>query len=78
MNWQDVVKEIHGGFNAWSAHTDLTFTAMDHGPVDIEIRFKTGIDGPGKILAYAYSPSGGGDVYFDDAEYWTTGQGISN
>ena len=57
----------------------LTFTETTD-KSDIEISFAAGshgdgnaFDGPGRVLAHAFSPSAGigGDAHFDEDETWT-------
>jgi len=62
----------------WSEVIPITFTRKDYGPVDLEIKFVTGVhgdntpfDGSGQTLAHAYFPQYGSDAHFDDDEKWT-------
>ncbi|XP_046638016.1 uncharacterized protein LOC124316241 isoform X1 [Daphnia pulicaria] len=76
-----VDREIANAFRLWEEVTPLTFTFVETGNVDIEIRFESGahsdsrnhdaFDGQGKILAHAFFPQSGGDAHFDEAETWT-------
>ncbi|XP_044001576.1 matrix metalloproteinase-19-like [Aphidius gifuensis] len=78
LDKKTIDKEIARAFNVWSDYTDLTFTPKPTGPVDIEIKFVRGdhgdydnFDGPSGVLAHAFFPAHGGDIHFDDDEYWT-------
>ncbi|RXG54725.1 Collagenase 3 [Armadillidium vulgare] len=75
---KEVDREIDRAFEVWSNVTDLTFTAVRTGQVDIEIRFELGehgdeapFDGPGGVIAHAFLPFCGGDAHFDNSETWT-------
>ncbi len=64
---------IRKAFADWAAVSALTFTESS-GSADIEISFT--LDDPefgteGDVLAFAYFPSDGGDIFFDDIELWT-------
>ncbi len=82
---QSQIRDAIGqAFSFWSAVAPLSFTevALNNNP-DITIRFASGdhgdfanFDGPGGVLAHAYSPPLGGgvlsgDAHFDEAEFWT-------
>lgn len=64
---------IRKAFADWAAVSALTFTESA-GSADIELSFT--LDDPefgteGDVLAFAYFPSDGGDIFFDDIEPWT-------
>lgn len=66
---------VRAGFAIWAQVSALTFNEVaTAGAADIEIRWTTteeNLGSPGGVLAFAYFPSYGGDIYFDDAERWT-------
>ncbi|KAJ8042923.1 Matrix metalloproteinase-16 [Holothuria leucospilota] len=74
---------VETAFQYWSDVTPLTFRQVFDGRTpDIEIWFATGdhgdgsvFDGKGGILAHAFYPGPGigGDMHFDDDEYFTVG-----
>ncbi|CAD5114304.1 DgyrCDS3446 [Dimorphilus gyrociliatus] len=65
-------------FQMWGERISLVFEhCKDCDKIDIEIKFvnrshgdQNPFDGPGKVLAHAFSPENG-DVHFDDEEEWT-------
>lgn len=66
---------IRLAFEAWDAVSGLSFAEVS-GPGSADIELQWSLDNadfgrPGGVLAYAYFPSDGGDVFFDDAEFWT-------
>jgi|GEM_PF-1086226 len=77
--------QVRNAFAAWSAVAGLTFTEVADGGGAVNAAGPAGslgnirvgthdIDGPSGILAYAYSPVGGGafgDMFFDNSENWT-------
>ena len=68
---------VRRAFNAWASLSALTFTEVTQG-ADIDVRWSPDEEGfgvPGGTLAFAFFPSYGGDVYFDDAERWTAFDG---
>uniref|UniRef100_A0A0K0DUJ1 ZnMc domain-containing protein n=1 Tax=Strongyloides stercoralis TaxID=6248 RepID=A0A0K0DUJ1_STRER len=83
-----VYRTISRAFGVWQHDTPLTFSYVKNGPADIKVGFfkrKHGddedFDGPGGILGHGYFPRYGGEVHFDDDEYFSIGshhyQGIS-
>ncbi|XP_067423236.1 interstitial collagenase-like [Emydura macquarii macquarii] len=82
MNPADVDKAIQKAFKVWSDVSPLTFKRLQDGTADIMMSFETGdhhdnspFDGPNNLLAHAFQPGNGigGDVHFDEDEYWTKG-----
>ena len=71
---QDLVRQA---FATWDGMIALNFSeAASAAQADIEIEWTLNGDGfgkPGGVLAYTYFPSYGGDMYFDDGEYWVGG-----
>ncbi|XP_039714691.1 interstitial collagenase isoform X4 [Pteropus medius] len=76
----DVNYAIEKAFQLWSNVSPLTFTQVFEGQADIMISFVRGdhrdnspFDGPGGNLAHAFQPGPGigGDVHFDEDEWWT-------
>lgn len=68
---------VRRAFADWAAVSALSFTEVS-GRADIELSFT--LDDPefgteGDVLAFAYFPSDGGDIFFDDAEPWTLHDG---
>ncbi|MDX2076568.1 MAG: matrixin family metalloprotease [bacterium] len=64
---------IRRAFADWQAVSGLSFSETG-GSADIELSFTTNdpeFGTEGDVLAFAYFPSEGGDVFFDDAEPWT-------
>ncbi|GEM_PF-1066284 len=64
---------VRRAFADWSAVSVLTFSESS-GNADIELSFT--LNDPefgteGDVLAFAYFPSDGGDIFFDDAEPWS-------
>jgi hypothetical protein len=70
---------VRAGFQAWADLSPLTFTEVNSPrQADIELMWTT--DTPelgsiGGVLAFAYFPSDGGDVFFDDNEPWSAFDG---
>jgi hypothetical protein len=66
---------VRQAFLEWADVSALTFTEVNRAATaDIEISWTTRDEEfgePGDVLAFAYFPSYGGDLFFDDAEYWT-------
>lgn len=66
---------LRNAFQAWDEVSGLEFTEVGSaGEADIELLWSAreqefGI--PGGVLAFAYFPSYGGDVFFDDVERWS-------
>ncbi|KAB2903753.1 MAG: matrixin family metalloprotease [Anaerolineae bacterium] len=66
---------IRNAFGAWDQASGLEFVEVNNSQqADIELVWSSreeefGI--PGGVLAFAYFPSFGGDVFFDDVERWT-------
>lgn len=73
---RDAVRE---GFRKWEAVSALKFTEVSSvSQADIEITWTTeeeGLGTPGDVLAFAYFPRYGGDMYIDDVEDWRIGDG---
>lgn len=70
---------VRAGFQAWAELSPLTFTEVNNArQADIELEWTTSsaeLGDIGGVLAFAYFPSDGGDVYFDDAEPWSAFDG---
>ncbi|TKR81132.1 hypothetical protein L596_015061 [Steinernema carpocapsae] len=73
-----VRRVLKRAFDVWEASSPLRFTYKPRGQVHIEVVFARGrhgdgepFDGKGQILAHAFFPRFGGDVHFDDDEYWS-------
>ncbi|XP_075402638.1 stromelysin-2-like [Tenrec ecaudatus] len=71
---------IEKALKVWAEVSPLTFSRVHAGEADIMISFAVRehgdfipFDGPGNVLAHAYSPGQGiyGDAHFDDDEQWT-------
>ncbi|ELK16520.1 Stromelysin-1 [Pteropus alecto] len=71
---------IEKALKVWEEVTPLTFSRIYEGEADILITFAARehgdfipFDGPGMVLAHAFSPGPGinGDAHFDDDEKWT-------
>ena len=61
----------------WAEASGLTFKQVDR-DADMELWFVRGwhgdgqpFDGPGRVVAHAYLPYGGGNVHFDNDETFT-------
>jgi hypothetical protein len=67
------------GFRSWEDVSALTFREVGTAAeADIEVQWTANHEGlglPGDILAFAYFPRYGGDLFFDDSEPWTIGDG---
>ena len=85
---RDVIRrELHYALEVWSRHTLLTFQeSYDDKHADIQIFFYSKyhgdgypFDGAGSVLAHAFFPGAGrgGDVHFDEDEYWSEKREIS-
>ncbi|XP_050499658.1 matrix metalloproteinase-2-like [Diabrotica virgifera virgifera] len=82
LNFDEVRYVISRALQVWSKHSKLTFQEVDSDKADILIYFHRGshgdnfpFDGPGKVLAHAFFPTGGWssvEVHFDADEKWTT------
>ncbi|NDJ84458.1 MAG: matrixin family metalloprotease [Chloroflexi bacterium] len=72
---------VRQSFQNWSAVSALTFSEVfDVSQADIEVTWTSrdpeGVLGePGGVLAYNYFPRYGGDMFIDDSEPWTIGDG---
>lgn len=72
---------IRQAFQAWANVSVLTFTEVTNArAADIEVTFTNtdpeGVLGePGGVLAYNFFPRYGGDMFIDDTEPWTVGDG---
>lgn len=74
---------IRQGIGEWPKVSALTFTEVDSAEdADIEITWVDSSTDPegelgevGGVLAYCYFPRYGGDMFIDDAEPWTIGDG---
>uniref|UniRef100_A0A8D0GAE3 interstitial collagenase n=1 Tax=Sphenodon punctatus TaxID=8508 RepID=A0A8D0GAE3_SPHPU len=82
MDSADVDQAIQKAFDVWSNASPLTFKKLREGIADIMISFVAGdhgdnspFDGPNGLLAHAFQPAPliGGDVHFDEDEFWTKG-----
>ncbi|MGB1288410.1 MAG: matrixin family metalloprotease, partial [Aggregatilineales bacterium] len=79
INCNDAHVAIRRAFDAWATISALTFQEVTGG-ADIELRWSATEEDLGQrggALAFAYFPSFGGDVYFDDAERWSLYDGGS-
>ena len=71
--------ELRRAFDLWEENSGLTFRKVDINQVaDIDIRFVRGehgdgyaFDGPGIVVSHAFFPESGGDIHFDEDEYFT-------
>lgn len=67
------------GFQKWANVSALTFTEVSSAAqADIEVQWTTDYEElgePGGVLAFAYFPRYGGDLFIDDIERWTIGDG---
>ncbi|KAJ8394694.1 hypothetical protein AAFF_G00042940 [Aldrovandia affinis] len=88
LSMSEVDTAIVKALQVWARVTPLRFTRIYSGTADIRISFvrqahgdNNPFDGPGNILAHAYSPSQGigGDAHFDEDETFTvrSSNGIS-
>lgn len=79
INCNDGQDAVRAGFQAWADLSPLVFTEVNNArQADIELMWTT--DTPelgrvGDVLAFAYFPSDGGDVFFDDSEPWSAFDG---
>ncbi|XP_031428697.1 collagenase 3 [Clupea harengus] len=73
---------ISSALAVWGRASQLTFVRSYSDKADIMVEFNYGehgdsfpFDGPGGTLAHAFGPGErlGGDVHFDDDEYWSAG-----
>uniref|UniRef100_A0A9J8AH98 Peptidase metallopeptidase domain-containing protein n=1 Tax=Cyprinus carpio carpio TaxID=630221 RepID=A0A9J8AH98_CYPCA len=80
MTKAEVDQSIKKALQVWANVTPLRFTRINSGTADIMISFATRyhgdalpFDGPLGTLAHAFAPSPGigGDVHFDDDEFFT-------
>lgn len=80
-------RDLHDAFAVWQKDSALTFQEINSLKADIIIEFHRlnhgdGFDftGPGNTLAHAFYPGSdiGGDVHFDDDEYWLFGKDIKS
>ncbi|KRZ45474.1 Acyl-protein thioesterase 1, partial [Trichinella pseudospiralis] len=74
----NVNNTIRRAFKVWEEKSPLRFRQISKRPANIDIAFLQQnhgdgepFDGQGGILAHAFFPRYGGDVHFDDDEYWT-------
>uniref|UniRef100_A0A0K0FJW9 FI21212p1 (inferred by orthology to a D. melanogaster protein) n=1 Tax=Strongyloides venezuelensis TaxID=75913 RepID=A0A0K0FJW9_STRVS len=82
-----VYRTLTRAFGVWQKDTPLTFLYSKNEPADIKVGFykrqhgdDEEFDGPGGILGHGYFPRYGGEVHFDDDEYFSVNhqrQGIS-
>jgi hypothetical protein len=65
---------VRAAFQTWQNVSALSFTETE-GRADIDVQWSTQdpLGYPGDVLAFAYLPSDGGDLYIDDAEQWHIG-----
>ena len=70
---------VRSGFKSWADFSPLTFTEVNNArQADIEVTWTNDppeLGSVGGVLAFAYFPSDGGDVFIDDSEPWTTFDG---
>uniref|UniRef100_A0A667XJF5 Matrix metallopeptidase 30 n=1 Tax=Myripristis murdjan TaxID=586833 RepID=A0A667XJF5_9TELE len=80
LSRSEVDATIAQAFKLYSDVTPLNFKQINTGTADIMIFFKekdhgdfSPFDGPGKVLAHAFSPGEGrgGDTHFDEDEQWS-------
>lgn len=62
-DWSDVAPFTFIESQTTSANIKFLFARLDHGD-------GYSFDGPGAVLAHAYSPTNG-NTHFDEDEYWT-------
>jgi plastocyanin len=75
LDCEEAREAIREAFRTWASVSALRFTeTTSPRQADIELQFdadQEGLGSPGDTLAFAYFPTYGGDVFFDDAERWT-------
>ncbi|XP_017652790.1 matrilysin [Nannospalax galili] len=85
LSRRTVDKIVEKAFSMWHEQIPLNFRRVRMGPADIIISFETKdhgdgspFDGPGNAVAHAFGPGPGlgGDVHFDNDEYWTVSNEI--
>lgn len=83
LDCEEANNAIRQGIIEWTTVSALTFTEVDSADeADIEITWVDANTDPegelgtvGGVLAYCYFPRYGGDMFIDDAEPWTIGDG---
>lgn len=79
INCDDGQQAVREGFQAWADLSPLTFTEVSSPrQADIELMWTSNAPELGRmggVLAFAYFPSDGGDVFFDDSEPWSVFDG---
>jgi hypothetical protein len=79
IDCDDGYEAVRAGFQAWADLSTLTFTEVSSArQADIELTWTSNAPELGRIggvLAFAYFPSDGGDIFFDDSEPWSVFDG---
>jgi hypothetical protein len=78
LNCEDAYTAVRRAFQRWDEVSGLAISESN-GSADIEITFRLDdSEFDGDVLAFAYFPSDGGDVFFNDQIEWTLYDGDGN
>lgn len=81
LDCQEGRSAVRTGFETWATVSALTFEEVFNvSEADIEVTWTSSdpegsLGEPGGVLAYNYFPRYGGDMFIDDTEPWTIGDG---
>jgi hypothetical protein len=79
LNCNTAHEAVRAGFESWQSNSSLVFQEVDDPrSADIELMWTTQSQELGRIggvLAFAFFPRDGGDIFFDDSEPWTAFDG---